>query len=1010
MYQRQDNARAGRGGPDGLTSISPDARARHAVARVRQALTDAPAGFALDGAQLRTALAVELADPLQQGERCFALGWLHWLAGEPAPAEPLLRQATELLPSGSAEMVQAAYWLARVQIFTHRPDPVADFERLLRGLSGSPQATCWFVDLLWRSGRADRAEQVWKAVRVNRRVAACEEAFLLETRSLLRQGDVAGAERTLREARPRGGVLQVERLLVLAWVMATRRQGAEALALLGQAQAGFYPRPALQAWEALLRQRLEGTPAALPAGALLSPVASAWIRGQQSRDEPAGGAASFQVAQTSAVLRPYARYGLACLGQEDFAAVLADLPGNFLAPRCRVWLTLARFCRREASAAELLSALQQAAAAGHAAAGLSAWQSFAQTLAESAPEPGQLWPADAAVEEPLATSRRRAAVEQALHQLTPATALRLLTPWGRSPELRRDEQLRHFVGWQLLRLVLMQQDSDSTAEVVQEVAELLDAPALPALVESLLATGAREQRSGGREDNLASLPPALRLWQAALGLAGRPDEEVSALGGSGAAGALARSLLVVQAARRGDAATVGALLEPASTWSVLPAGPPAFVVRALRSIRSAGRWLQQLARWLQAWKPETLTGEARTLAVQVGLLAPQPETAEPPAGTDSTAWFLHQAAQALGREDAASALTWARRTLAQDPSSLSTEQRQLAQEALPQLERLAEAQRLAQVVRLDPTQPAAPADLFAGLRDLLVAIPEGQQILTAAATGDFSAARGSLAALAERPDLPPRLLHHLALVYYRAARVFEEQERAEAEEYWRLSWRCWLAWAAQPPTDAELRDLLFGHLLGLHRDRLRDLLARGEVDRARRCWERVGQLPQLAPPDAAALAESLRQRLEQFREDLATEFLLDTREAMRHGSAPEGWRADYEQGLARLRRLLSLDRHNRRLLTALVELCADWFLDLYDAGDAARLRTEVERFTPLALQLVRGCASDLAARAALSEFFKFRGFIADDPERKRALYGEALELNPANDNVRKLLADLEDKS
>jgi hypothetical protein len=135
---------------------------------------------------------------------------------------------------------------------------------------------------------------------------------------------------------------------------------------------------------------------------------------------------------------------------------------------------------------------------------------------------------------------------------------------------------------------------------------------------------------------------------------------------------------------------------------------------------------------------------------------------------------------------------------------------------------------------------------------------------------------------------------------------------------------------------------------------------------------------------------------------------------MAHGAAPEGWRADYEQGLARLRRLLSLDRDNRRLLTALVEVCGDWFLDLYDTQDFSRLRTEVERYTPLALQLARAAGKadeswpgELAARAALSEFFKFRGFVADDWDRKRALYREALELNPANDNVRNLLAELE---
>src|SRR5579863_1651839 len=157
MYQRQDNARAGRGGPDGLSSVSPEIRSRHAAARVRQALADAPAGFSLDGAQLHRALAVELTDPCQAGERCFALGWLHWLAGELLPAEPLLRRATELLPAASPELARAAFWLARVRILTHQPDPVSDFERLLRSLSGSPQATCWFVDLLWRSGRADRA-------------------------------------------------------------------------------------------------------------------------------------------------------------------------------------------------------------------------------------------------------------------------------------------------------------------------------------------------------------------------------------------------------------------------------------------------------------------------------------------------------------------------------------------------------------------------------------------------------------------------------------------------------------------------------------------------------------------------------------------------------------------------------------------------------------------------------------------------------------------------------------
>ena len=52
---------------------------------------------------------------------------------------------------------------------------------------------------------------------------------------------------------------------------------------------------------------------------------------------------------------------------------------------------------------------------------------------------------------------------------------------------------------------------------------------------------------------------------------------------------------------------------------------------------------------------------------------------------------------------------------------------------------------------------------------------------------------------------------------------------------------------------------------------------------------------------------------------------------------------------------------------------------------------------------------DLTTRAALAEFFKFRAFVASDPDQKRALYREALAFNPANDNVRDLLGNLEQK-
>jgi hypothetical protein len=196
----------------------------------------------------------------------------------------------------------------------------------------------------------------------------------------------------------------------------------------------------------------------------------------------------------------------------------------------------------------------------------------------------------------------------------------------------------------------------------------------------------------------------------------------------------------------------------------------------------------------------------------------------------------------------------------------------------------------------------------------------------------------------------------------------------------------------------------------VHRHHLNDLLARGAVDAARLHWNLVRELPGWACQTDEALGRNLAERVERFADELATEYLLTTREAMRFGAIPEGWRADYEKGLDFLRRLLSLARDNVRLLTALVEICNDWFLDLYRLGAITELRAQLGRFTQFALYLARQIEErpgDLTARAALSDFWKFRGFLAPDREQKDALYREALRFNPANHNVRDLLAELE---
>jgi hypothetical protein len=375
--------------------------------------------------------------------------------------------------------------------------------------------------------------------------------------------------------------------------------------------------------------------------------------------------------------------------------------------------------------------------------------------------------------------------------------------------------------------------------------------------------------------------------------------------------------------------------------------------------------------------------------------------------------LLHQAARALGRDDAIEALAFTRRALARDPELASVPDARVVREALPELERRARAQSLAVVVQPDDKSHRPAAGVLVDAVESLADLPDGAAMLDTLMSGDLAAARARLDALSEQPDLPPRLAHHLALLMQQAARLREEQdETASAEPYWRRAWSCWLRFFGTG-TDSEARRLVFDFLLEQHRHRVNDLLARNVVDAARRHWDLVRELPVRAGPVEDTLARDVAERIESFREELATEYLLTTREAMRYGSLPEGWRADYEKGLGYLRRLLSLDRDNPRLLAALLEICNDWFLDLYHQGNAVALRAQVERFTPFALQLARRIderPGDLPARAALADFWKFRGFVAADRESKVALYREALRFNPANNNVRDLLVELESPS
>jgi hypothetical protein len=1012
------NPQAARRTLEAAPDLDLEAAALLTLCWVREVLSDRPHGTCVDAAILQAALATPLDNPQLEADRQFALGWLHWLSGAPQQAEPLLSAAAAALPRERAG--EAAYWRARVRAALGHAGAVADYEAALRALPASPQGTCWFVDLLWRSGQLDRAEGVWKTVRGNRRVAACDEAPLLEARALLRRDETTAAERALADANPRGGVAQVERLLLLAWVRAAHGQAERAAECLRQAEAGPYPVAALQAWQHLFQMRGSGGTDWPEAPARLAD----WVAGQRARAEGRHeeAVAALRAASGVPALRPFGCYALACFREDDFAAVLASQPGRFLVQRCRARLALARFCRREAAPGELLEALQQAEAADYRLNGAEHYRRLALALKQRNPHADdlrRLADAPAVDGEAAARNALRAAAEVAARLLVPAESITLLLDWVRQGRVQPDDPLRLAVGRQLLRLLLVcPQGACDPGDVLRAADGLLGRDPVLGLVREWL----------GIAENVAPLPadggdaiPLVDLWRAAVALRGgvvdprRWQEGVTAARRHAPLRGIAQCLLLREAAGRRDVAAMIALLDDVDAWRGFTSGPPRLATEAVSALAGVAaahpRWRTTLTRWLLVWDLNVLPAAARPLVERVGLVRPGPAADVPP-GLPPVPWLLHQAAQAVIREDAREALAWLRRAQAIEPDlSTAGDNAAVVRAALPELERLARAQLLADVIRLDPEQPTVAPRLLVDAAACLEADPAGAAILGAAERGDLTAARQALADVAGHSDLSPRLAHHLALVYHRAAVFLEERERGDgAEPCWRLAWRCWLRLLASSAPAGVGNHPLLAHLLGTHRRRITALLAREQVEAARSHWALVQELPEMAGPIHGGLAEALTVTMARFRDELATEYLVDTREAMRYGQVPEGWRADYERGLAGLARLLSLDTSNVRLLSALVETCNDYFHDCYVNEDAQRLWEGVERYTPFAVQLALLAdrrQADLTARAALAEFYKFRGFVTPERGRKLALFREALAFDPGNENVRELLAQAE---
>jgi hypothetical protein len=986
MYHGSGEARSARGQVDTLPGPDPAAPARLALARVRAALTAFTPGMPFDAARYRAALAVSLT-PESDAERLFCLGWLHWLNGDSAAAEPLFTEAADRArATNNAELLaEAGYWRARIELHLRRADALPAYETVLRATASLPRATVGFIDLLWRAGRVERAEQILKAVRGNRRFAACDEVPLLEARSLLRRGDLAAGERILTEAVPAGTVAQAERWMLLAWTAASQNKHEEAARRLDQARLCLYPTTALEEWQRSLARRAG---IANPEASAVVPAAFAdYLRGQDHR--LAGRwqeAAEAYRAALNGPAAPFARFALARIGQDDFATLLAARPGLFLALRCRAQLAIERFLRREASSAECLDALQLAATVGYGGAAADHYRTIATALRQRNSEVAALkeLAATPAAEPAARRNFLRAAAELAVRHLSPGEACSLLESWSSLT----NGDLRASIDRQLLRARLL-----SAAEAIADRTDA--APDSIALVDALAT--------------LESFPHAAAIWSAARALAAGETSDAwrdSLRSLPGRWRPLARALLLREAASRNDPVAVAGLLDEHDVWHGFGARPPRFVMTDLESAVAARPdhpvWEQSLSRWLGLW-PGTIseTLVARTM---------QGARATVPPGMQPAPWFLHQTSRALLREDYLEALACARRALAEDVTAGTSE---VVRAALPELERYARAQALTEALRPDGLTPT-PAGLLVQAVDLLLGLPEGVRLIEAAMRGDRSAVEGTLAELCAVSVLPPGLAHHLALLERRSAEFLDAEGLfVEAVAAHRRSWAWWLKFLAADPPDGpapESAGLLAEALLGGHRRSVNALLARGAVDAARLQWELVGELPARAARIAPELGEDFAGRVGHFRDELATDFLLATREAMRNAPAPEGYRADYNTGLIGLRRLLSLDRDNLRLLTALVDTCGDWFFDLYNAGARAALAEQVERFTPFALQLARlveGRPSDLAARSGLAGFTKFRGFVASDPARKAELYREALRFNPADGNVRDLLAQLE---
>ena len=391
--------------------------------------------------------------------------------------------------------------------------------------------------------------------------------------------------------------------------------------------------------------------------------------------------AAFREAAAGPAAQPFARYALACLGQDDRAAVLASQPGLFVALRCRAWAALDRFRTRQATPAELLDAVQQAASAGwkNPAADHFRRLALALQMRQTTADDVRSLTTDQTVDPAARRNLLRVALELAVRRLPTPTALELLLEWSGSDGWADD--LRALLCQQLLRLLLLRQaapvsplspepgtrvEEPSDDVILAAVDRLAPGDGRTALVRTWLQPAAPVSPLSADADAL----PAVRLWQAARALAEGAmvddswREELRGLRSQARWKGPAQALLLLEAAQRGDAEAVGTLLDETDFWRGFRPAPPRFVVEAVAAVVAAQPnhpgWRRCLGRWVQVWGAAALGPIGRD-SIRPGWLVSAPgRSGRTAAGDAARAWFLHQAARALGRDEA-EALTYVRR-------------------------------------------------------------------------------------------------------------------------------------------------------------------------------------------------------------------------------------------------------------------------------------------------------------------------------------------------------------